>query len=168
MQIKVPDLGVDSAEVSEIMVKVGDTIAKDDNIVLLESDKASVEVPASAAGKISHIAVKVGDSVKEGDVLLEVEDAAGANDSSASHATDDAQPQKADNDAQNSADQNQKSTQTQPTQPAAQAQTSQGGEQTYQLPDLGVETADVAEWLVKEGDSVEKDQPLVLVESDKA
>ena len=168
MQIKVPDLGVDSAEVSEIMVKVGDTIAKDDNIVLLESDKASVEVPASAAGKISHIAVKVGDSVKEGDVLLEVEDAAGANDSSASHATDDAQPQKADNDAQNSADQNQKSTQTQPTQPAAQAQTSQGGEQTYQLPDLGVETADVAEWLVKEGDRVEKHQPLVLVESDKA
>ena len=168
MQIKVPDLGVDSAEVSEIMVKVGDTIAKDDNIVLLDSDKASVEVPASAAGKISHIAVKVGDSVKEGDVLLEVEDAAGANDSSASHAADDAQPQKADNDAQNSADQNQKSTQTQPTQPAAQVQTSQGGEQTYQLPDLGVETADVAEWLIKEGDSVEKDQPLVLVESDKA
>ena len=170
MQIKVPDLGVDSAEVSEIMVKVGDTIAKDDNIVLLESDKASVEVPASAAGKISHIAVKVGDSVKEGDVLLEVEDAAGENDSSAGNAADDAQPQKADNDTQNSADQNQQSTQTQPAQPAAQAQaqSSQGSEQTYQLPDLGVETADVAEWLVKEGDSVEKDQPLVLVESDKA
>ena len=163
MQIKVPDLGVDSAEVSEIMVKVGDTIAKDDNIVLLESDKASVEVPASAAGKVSQIAVKVGDSVKEGDVLLEVEDAAQADDSSADQAADTQPPSQS---AEPSADQ--QPSETQPAQPAAQTQTSQGGEQTYQLPDLGVETADVAEWLVKEGDSVEKDQPLVLVESDKA
>jgi len=53
MDIKAPDLGVDSAEVSEIMVAVGDVIAKDDNIVLLESDKASVEVPSSAAGKVT-------------------------------------------------------------------------------------------------------------------
>ena len=55
MEIKVPDLGVDSAEVSEIMVKVGDVINVDDNIVLLESDKASVEVPATSAGTITAI-----------------------------------------------------------------------------------------------------------------
>ena len=75
MEIKAPDLGVDSAEVSEIMVQVGDVIAKDDNIVLLESDKASVEVPSSAAGKVTKINVSVGDHVSEGMVLIEVESA---------------------------------------------------------------------------------------------
>ena len=60
MDIKAPDLGVDSAEVSEIMVEVGDVIAKDDNIILLESDKASVEVPCSAAGNLFHSAGKPG------------------------------------------------------------------------------------------------------------
>ena len=69
MEIKAPDLGVDSAEVSEIMVEVGDVITKDDNIILIESDKASVEVPSSAAGKVTKINVAVGDQVSEGMVL---------------------------------------------------------------------------------------------------
>ena len=73
MDIKAPDLGVESAEVSEIMVAVGDVIAKDDNIILLESDKASFEVPSSAAGKVSKINVEVGDQVSEGMVLIEVD-----------------------------------------------------------------------------------------------
>lgn len=64
MEIKAPDLGVDSAEVSEIMVQVGDMIAKDDTIVLLESDKASVEVPSSAAGKITKINIAIGEDRK--------------------------------------------------------------------------------------------------------
>ncbi len=84
MDIKAPDLGVDSAEVSEIMVEVGDVIAKDDNIILLESDKASVEVPSSAAGKVTKISVAVGDQVSEGMVLIELEsdtDADNENDS---------------------------------------------------------------------------------------
>ena len=84
MDIKAPDLGVESAEVSEIMVAVGDVIAKDDNIILLESDKASVEVPSSAAGKVSKISVEVGDQVSEGMVLIEVDSDAdsGADDES--------------------------------------------------------------------------------------
>ena len=84
MDIKAPDLGVESAEVSEIMVAVGDVIAKDDNIILLESDKASVEVPSSAAGKVSKINVEVGDQVSEGMVLIEVDSDAdsGADDES--------------------------------------------------------------------------------------
>ena len=75
MEIKVPDLGVDSAEVSEIMVKVGDVINVDDNIVLLESDKASVEVPATSAGTITAISLQIGDKVKEGDVILTIDSA---------------------------------------------------------------------------------------------
>lgn len=73
MKITVPDLGVDSAEVSEIMVKVGDTIKENDNIVLLESDKASVEVPTTHAGVVKSIAINLGDTVKQGDVLIELE-----------------------------------------------------------------------------------------------
>ncbi|MGM8899914.1 biotin/lipoyl-containing protein, partial [Psychrobacter sp. 1Y4] len=90
MDIKAPDLGVDSAEVSEIMVAVGDVIAKDDNIVLLESDKASVEVPSSAAGKVTKINVAIGDQVSEGMVLIEVEsaDASDDNDDTAEEVTE--------------------------------------------------------------------------------
>ena len=63
MQIKTPDIGVDKATVAEIMVKVGDTIAVDDSIVLLESDKASVEVPSTSAGVVKSISVSEDDSV---------------------------------------------------------------------------------------------------------
>ena len=73
MEIKAPDLGVESAEVSEIMVSVGDKITENDNIVLLESDKAAVEVPSSASGTVSKIMVSVGDTVTEGAVLIELE-----------------------------------------------------------------------------------------------
>ena len=101
MDIKAPDLGVDSAEVSEIMVEVGDVIAKDDNIVLLESDKASVEVPSSAAGKVTKISVAIGDQVSEGMVLIELEsadDSAESNDDNAAekqkaNSTDDVKPE---------------------------------------------------------------------------
>lgn len=73
MQITTPDIGVDKATVAEILVKVGDSIAVDDSIVLLESDKASVEVPSTAAGVVKSILVSLGDSVAEGAVLIELE-----------------------------------------------------------------------------------------------
>ena len=59
MQITTPDIGVDKATVAEILVKVGDTIAVDDSIVLLESDKASVEVPSTSAGVVKNILVSL-------------------------------------------------------------------------------------------------------------
>src|SRR5690554_356971 len=73
MQIQTPDIGVDKATVAEILVKVGDTIAVDDSIVLLESDKASVEVPSTAAGVVKSILVQQGDEDAEGAVLVELE-----------------------------------------------------------------------------------------------
>lgn len=66
MQITTPDIGVDKATVAEILVKVGDTIAIDESIVLLESDKASVEVPSTSAGVVKSILVNQGDEVSEG------------------------------------------------------------------------------------------------------
>lgn len=175
MEIKVPDLGVDSAEVSEIMVKVGDVINVDDNIVLLESDKASVEVPATSAGTITAINLQIGDKVKEGDVILTIDSA----DNSQSNTAPVEQPaQQTDQQAAQSNEAGEiketkeaNATSSQAPSMAASNQsqpTSTSAEATYTLPDLGVDTAEISEWLVKEGDTVTAEQPLVLVESDKA
>lgn len=173
MEIKVPDLGVDSAEVSEIMVKVGDVINVDDNIVLLESDKASVEVPATSAGTITAISLQIGDKVKEGDVILTIDSADNNQSNTApveqsaqqtdqqaaqSHEAKEIKETKHANATSSQAPSMAASNQSQPT----------SAEATYTLPDLGVDTAEISEWLVKEGDTVTAEQPLVLVESDKA
>ena len=71
--IPTPDLGTDSAEVIEILVKVGQTLAIDTPIVLLESAKASMEVPSPMAGVVTEILVKLGDNISEGTVLVQVE-----------------------------------------------------------------------------------------------
>ena len=80
LEIKVPDIG-DFAEVSviEVLVKEGDTIAAEQSLITVESDKASMEIPSSHAGVVKSLQVKVGDNVKEGSVLLTLEaDAAAA------------------------------------------------------------------------------------------
>lgn len=173
MEIKVPDLGVDSAEVSEIMVKVGDVINVGDNIVLLESDKASVEVPATSAGTITAINLQIGDKVKEGDVILTIDS---ADNNQSNTAPVEQSVQQADQQAAQSneareiketKDTNATSSQT-PSMAASNQSQPTSAEATYTLPDLGVDTAEISEWLVKEGDTVTAEQPLVLVESDKA
>ena len=78
MQIQAPDIGVDKALVAEILVKVGDHVAVDDSLLVLESDKATVEVPSTAAGIIKSILVQQGDEVTEGIALIELESAAEA------------------------------------------------------------------------------------------
>lgn len=164
MEIKAPDLGVDSAEVSEIMVSVGDVIAKDDNIVLLESDKASVEVPSSAAGKVVSIAISVGDQVSEGSLLitLEAEDSAeAATDTEAAEDNNAAEPAEAAPAQAEPASEPAK-------EQAAPVETAAAAPQTYALPDLGVEEAQVAEIMVEVGDTVTADQSILLIESDKA
>lgn len=145
MQIKTPDIGVDKAVVAEILVKVGDSIAENDSLVLLESDKASVEVPSTSAGVVKSILIKEGDSVTEGTVLLELEAAGAAPVAQAEEAP------KAAPAAE---------------QTAATATTSQVVE--VQVPDIGVEKALVGEILVKVGEQIDVEQSIVVVESDKA
>jgi len=79
LQVLVPDVG-DAAEVEiiEILVSVGDVIAKDDSLVVLESDKASMEIPTPEGGKVVSIAVKEGDIVDEGTLIIELEIATAA------------------------------------------------------------------------------------------
>lgn len=155
MQITTPDIGVDKAVVAEILVKVGDQIAVDDSLVLLESDKASVEVPSTSAGVVKSIVVKEGDEVSEGTVLIELE-AASAVETPATpveQKTEAAAPSVSDVTAQ--------------SQNEVVAATSQ---QTVEVkvPDIGVEKALVGEILVKVGDTIAIDDSIVVVESDKA
>jgi dihydrolipoamide dehydrogenase len=73
-EVKVPDIGgYDDVPVIEVLVAVGDTVAKDQGLVTLESDKATMEVPSSAAGVVKELRVKVGDAVSEGAVIAVLE-----------------------------------------------------------------------------------------------
>lgn len=159
MQIKTPDIGVDKAVVAEILVKVGDSIAENDSLVLLESDKASVEVPSTSAGVVKSILIKEGDSVTEGTVLFELE-AEGA--APVAQTEEVAKPAPAAEQTAAPAAVQQTSTAAQPV----AATTSQVVE--VQVPDIGVEKALVGEILVKVGEQIDVEQSIVVVESDKA
>ena len=161
MQIKTPDIGVDKATVAEIMVKVGDIIAVDDSIVLLESDKASVEVPSTSAGVVKSISVAEGDSVSEGAVLIEVESADSVQTNEAPVPTE-AQKVEAVQAAP-VAQANTAPSQSTETSAQTKAQTIE-----VKVPDIGVEKALVGEILVQVGDSIAVDDSIVVVESDKA
>ncbi|WP_111657242.1 dihydrolipoyllysine-residue acetyltransferase [Isoalcanivorax indicus] len=158
--IKVPDTGSsDPVDVIEVSVKVGDTIAPEDTIVVLESDKATVEVPAPKGGKVSKLLVSVGDRVREGDPLLEVEAAADtAEDSKAETSKPDKQDESKPEPAPKAASSTKKTA----------AKTS-GGSRDITVPDLGdIDAAELIELLVKEGDEVEAEQIIGVLESDKA
>ncbi|WP_201574302.1 2-oxo acid dehydrogenase subunit E2 [Psychrobacter sp. H8-1] len=168
MEIKAPDLGVDSAEVSEIMVQVGDVIEKDDNIILIESDKASVEVPSSAAGKITKINVEVGDQVSEGTVLIELDSDASADEDQAPAAEEPPAAQQDESQETKSEDDKDKQTESEPQQSKPADTAGAGQATTHALPDLGVDEAQVAEIMVSVGDTISADQSILLIESDKA
>ena len=155
MQITTPDIGVDKAVVAEILVKVGDTIAVDDSVVLLESDKASVEVPSTSTGVVKSILVNLGDSVAEGAALIELE-AEGQTEASAAQVQAEA-VQVEEKPAPAAV--------AEPTSPAA---TTASQVIDVQVPDIGVEKATVGEILVSIGDQIDVDQSILVVESDKA
>ena len=152
IDVQVPDIGVEKATVGEILVSVGDQIDVDQSILVVESDKATVEVPSTISGTVESISVQVGDSVKEGVVILTVKTAASVAPVTA-EPTQVATPQ---------------ATETQPAEAAPQVAAAPAGAVEIAVPDLGVDKAAVAEILVSVGDTVEKDQSIIVVESDKA
>lgn len=176
MEIKAPDLGVDSAEVSEVMVEVGDVIAKDDNIILIESDKASVEVPSSAAGKVTKVNVAVGDQVSEGMVLIELD--SDADTDSQDNNQDDSQGADKDSEQSPAAEKQDEQQATKKKEQKDDIKSADSGSSkptekagkatTHALPDIGVDEAQVAEIMVSVGDIVSADQSILLIESDKA
>jgi pyruvate dehydrogenase E2 component (dihydrolipoamide acetyltransferase) len=165
-EARVPDIGdYDDVPVIEVLVQVGDTVAKDQGLVTLESDKATMEVPSTIAGVVRELKVKVGDSLSEGSVVALIE-AAGAGSEGAGPAAE--TPKAAAQGSKPAAPEVAKPAPPAPAQPAA-AGASTGGVQETRVPDIGDYTdVPVIEVLVQVGDTVAKDQGLVTLESDKA
>lgn len=160
--IRVPDIGSGEGEVIEIQVKVGDRIDAEQSLVTLESDKASMEVPAPKAGVVKAIKVKLGDRLKEGDELIELE-AEGTGDAPAAPKAADAKAEPAPAEESEVED----APASAPAKPAAAA--GGGASQQVNVPDIGSSgKAQVIEIQVKVGDTVEADQSLITLESDKA
>lgn len=151
--IKVPDLGgADSVEVIEICIKAGDVIGKDDSLVVLESDKASMEVPSPKAGKVLAVLVKEGDTIREGDQLIEIE-----SESAAPAVEPTAAPVE------------EKSAPAPVVEQSKPAPVAASSVQLISIPDIGTTDAvEVIEICVKPGDSVAEGDSLIVLESDKA
>lgn len=141
IEIKLPDIGGDEVEVTEILVKVGDKVAVDDNIMTVEGDKASMEIPAPQAGVVKSIIVKVGDKVKTGVAIMEFDE-----DGASAPATKE-EPKSA---------------------PAASAAPAASQIVDVNVPDIGGDEVEVTEISVKVGDSVAIDDNIITVEGDKA
>ena len=157
--IKVPDIGGDTdVEIIEIAVSEGDVIEAEDTLITLESDKASMDVPAPKGGKVVKVLVKEGDKVSEGDDIVELEVEGGGE--------SDAEPEAAAEDSQPEAGAPAKQPEAAPAPKKAS-----GGKQTVDIkvPDLGgSDNVEIIEVAVSEGDDVNAEDPLITLESDKA
>ncbi|KXS52742.1 MAG: pyruvate dehydrogenase E2 component (dihydrolipoamide acetyltransferase) [Marinobacter sp. T13-3] len=181
-EIKVPDLGgADEVEIIEITVSEGDSVEEEDPILTIESDKASVELPSPAAGKIAKITAKVGDKVKEGDVVGTIEtngDSGSSDDSDAGDEEPEAdekeageEQQKDDSETKDKDEDKEADEEKSESKEAQSSAKKKGGsrKETVKVPNLdGFEDVPVIEINVAEGDSVGEEDPLVTVESDKA
>ena len=139
-EVNVPDIGGDEVEVTEILVKVGDTVTAEQSLITVEGDKASMEVPAPFAGVVKEIKISTGDKVNTGSLIM-VFEAEGAAPAAAPAAKQEAAPAAA---------------------PAA------SGAKDVNVPDIGGDEVEVTEILVKVGDKVTAEQSLIVVEGDKA
>ncbi|ECN3973672.1 dihydrolipoamide acetyltransferase, partial [Salmonella enterica subsp. enterica serovar Enteritidis] len=125
IEIKVPDIGTDEVEITEILVKVGDKVEAEQSLITVEGDKASMEVPAPFAGTVKEIKVNTGDKVSTGSLIM-VFEVAGAAPAAA--------PAKAE---------------AAPAAPAAAT-----GVKDVNVPDIGGDEVEVTEVMVKVGDKV--------------
>ncbi|MEB8433117.1 dihydrolipoyllysine-residue acetyltransferase [Cocleimonas sp. KMM 6892] len=155
-EMLVPDIGdFSEVDVIEVLVNVGDTISIDDELITLESDKASMDIPATAGGVVKEIKVAVGDKVAEGSLILILED---SDESSVNVAVDNAQPKVGGESAASSA-----------APSAGGSGYGGGGLEEILVPDIGdFDSVDVIEVLVAEGDTVQEEDSLITLESDKA
>ena len=152
-EVLVPDIGdFKDVDVIEILVKPGDTVAAEQSLVSLESDKATMEIPSPSAGVVKELRIKVGDKVSEGTPILVLEAGAAASAAPAKPAPAAAAP----------------SAPSAP--PVAAARPATGGAtRRVDVPDIGdFKDVEVIEILVKPGDTVAAEQSLVSLESDKA
>ena len=158
IEIRVPDLGdFESVEVIEILVAAGDSVQPEDGLITLETDKASMDVPAPAAGRIASLTVSVGDRVSGGDVIGTLEVEAGAASGAAAPAGSPAlaAPPAAAPESDEAA--------------ATAVAAGAGGAQTVKVPDIGdFSDVDVIDVHVAVGDEIAVDDPIATLETDKA
>lgn len=196
--ILVPDIGAEQADVIEILVKPGQAVTAEQPIVVLESDKASMEVPCPQGGTVADIAVRVGQTVKQGDLLLAIETAvappradAPGNGTSGRAPAGNGLPVAAIGKELNAvSDLLETGEAAAPGELAAVAPvaaavapvaataamdaapatsaSTAGASRIVRVPDIGAESADVIEVLVQEGQELVLEQPLVVLESAKA
>ena len=146
--VELPDIGdFDAVDIIEVLVKVGDVVNENDSIVTLETDKATMEIPAPFSGKVTSLEIKVGDKVAKGDLILILE-----TDSTSADQADDSVEQskisKLDSDQNLNLALSQKN---------------------VELPDIGdFDAVDIIEVLVKVGDVVNENDSIVTLETDKA
>ena len=155
--VQVPDIGADTAEVIEILVSVGDEVEVDQSLAVLESDKASVEIPCPLSGKVISVAINVGDQVSEGTQVVELE-VAGDN----SESTSVSEPPESEDEQR--AEENPIESTKEGSSVDSQVQEST----VCLLPDIGADEAEIIEVVVAVGDSVEEGDSIVVAESDKA
>ena len=162
-KIIVPDVGGDEVEVIELCVAVGDNIEADEGVVTVESDKASMDIPAPFEGEIVSLSVSVGDKIKEGDVIGEmkvangdsVDEGASEENASDESSKEDAPKQEAPKDESKSE--------------AAPAASGSSEVIEVAVPDIGSDDeVDVIDVLVSVGDTIEKEDGLITLETDKA
>jgi pyruvate dehydrogenase E2 component (dihydrolipoamide acetyltransferase) len=164
-EARVPDIGGSAVPVIEIMVKVGDRVEKDQSLVTLESDKATMEVPAPFAGVIKELKVKVGDEVDEGHVIALVE---ADGDAPAADAPKAEAPKAEAPKAEAAKAEAPKAAAPAPAAAKAPSASKSSGPVNVTVPDIGGKPVPIIELMVKVGDTVTKDQSLMTLESDKA
>ncbi len=139
IEIKVPDIGADEVEVTEVMVKVGDRIEEEQSLITVEGDKASMEVPSPQAGIVKEIKIAVGDKVETGSLIMIFDTEEGA----------------------------QAPAQEAAPEPSAAAPAASELKEVH-VPDIGGDEVEVTEVMVNVGDTISEEQSLITVEGDKA
>jgi len=162
-EFKLPELGenIESADIINVLVKAGDQIEKEQSIIEIETDKATIEVPSIVSGKITEVLVKQGDSVKVGQAIIKVDEGGKAEVKAEAESIAETKiEEKAE------AKKEEKKSETK-----KEVVNSGSGEMVeFKVPDLGenIESADVINVLVKKGDTISKDQGVIEIETDKA
>lgn len=176
--VKVPNLGdAEDVEVIEILVGEGQSIEENDDVIVLESDKAAMEIPSSKAGRIRNIKVKVGDKVSEGDDILTLETEEGSSSTEESSEEESSEEKSSGREEETSEEQEQEESREDEGRSGGEARSEDkseksaesGGVETIEVPDIGDESdVEVIEVHVAKGDFIEKEDPMITLESDKA
>ena len=178
-EFKLPELGenIESADIIKVMISEGDKVEKDQNVIEIETDKATVEVPSEISGTVKKVNVKEGDSAKVGDVIFTVEENETEEKKEEPEGKDKVGDEK-EEDSEKEADEKTESEEVEQKEESEDKESDEeeemkrsgGGTEEFKVPDLGenIESADVIKVLVSEGDDIQKDDPVIEIETDKA